>query len=104
MEAAYEAPNVYSAIDALAARARAAAERRQRLLLEAADALAQVCMRLFPCLAYVMTKYVMTKYARKGGRGGLRLQRAPRTGSLGLIGRLGKVGGWRFGGPPSVQY
>ena len=42
MEAAYEAPNVYSAIDALAARARAAAERRQRLLLEAADPMAQV--------------------------------------------------------------
>lgn len=42
IEAAYEAPNVYSAIDALATRARAAAERRQRLLLEAADPMAQV--------------------------------------------------------------
>ncbi|KAL4420636.1 hypothetical protein ABPG75_010292 [Micractinium tetrahymenae] len=41
LEAAYEAPNLYSAIDALAARARAAAERRQRLLLEAADPMAQ---------------------------------------------------------------
>ncbi|EFN52695.1 expressed protein [Chlorella variabilis] len=40
-EAAYEAPNIYSAIDALAARARAAAERRQRTLLEAADPMVQ---------------------------------------------------------------
>ncbi len=42
LEAAFEAPNIYSAIDALAARARIAAERRQRLLLEGGDAMAQV--------------------------------------------------------------
>ncbi|KAL4855576.1 RING finger protein 10 [Chlorella vulgaris] len=41
LEAAFEAPNIYSAIDALAARARSAAERRQRLLLEGGDAIAQ---------------------------------------------------------------
>ncbi|KAI3430854.1 hypothetical protein D9Q98_009263 [Chlorella vulgaris] len=41
LEAAFEAPNIYSAIDALAARARSAAERRQRLLLEGGDAMAQ---------------------------------------------------------------
>ncbi len=42
LEAAFEAPNVFSAIDALAARARSAAERRQRTLLEGADPMAQV--------------------------------------------------------------
>ena len=42
LEAAFEAPNVYTAVDALAARARAAVERRQRLLIEAADPMAQV--------------------------------------------------------------
>ncbi|PSC71813.1 RING finger 10 [Micractinium conductrix] len=41
VEAAYEVPNLYSAIDALAGRARSAAERRQRLLLEGADPMAQ---------------------------------------------------------------
>lgn len=34
LDAAYEAPNVYAAMDALAGRARAWAERRQRLLVE----------------------------------------------------------------------
>ena len=48
LEAAYEAPNVYSAIDALAARARSFAERRQRLLLEGADPLAQVNSAALP--------------------------------------------------------
>ena len=51
LEAAYEAPNIYSAIDALAARARTFAERRQRLLLEAADPLAQVPLSACPALA-----------------------------------------------------
>jgi hypothetical protein len=41
LEAAFEVPNVYSAIDALASRARATTERRQRLHLEAADPMAQ---------------------------------------------------------------
>ena len=40
LEAAYAAPNIYGAIDLLAARARAAAERRQRQLLEPSAAAA----------------------------------------------------------------